>query len=71
MERIAYSARETAEVTAISYNRVIELANRGEIPAVKVGGTWRFPIRRLHEWLERGGVVAEISDATKHARAAS
>lgn len=70
-ERIAYSAREAADALGLSYNRVVELAGRGEIPAVKVGGLWRFPIARVHEWLGGGGVVAAASPASTHARVAS
>lgn len=62
-DRIAYSAHEAADAIGLSYNRVIELANRGEIPAVKIGGVWRFPIGPLRAWLDGRGVVATTSRA--------
>lgn len=64
-DRIALTARETAESTGLSLNRVYELAGKGEIPAVRIGGLWRFPVRRLEEWLEGGGVVAGNSTANR------
>lgn len=64
-ERIAYTARETSDATGLSVNRIYELAAKGEIPAVRVGGLWRFPVRRLAEWFEGGGVVAGNSTANR------
>lgn len=64
-EKIAFTARETSEATGLSLNRVYELANKGEIPAVRIGGLWRFPVRRLEEWCAGGGVVAGNSTANR------
>lgn len=61
LEPIAYSARQTAEVTGLSVNRVRELASKGQIPSVRIGGLWRFPVARLHAWLEQDGQVASVS----------
>lgn len=65
MERVAYSAREMADMLGLSVNRVYELAKKGEIPAVRIGGLWRFSIVRVNEWLAGGGVVARTSTANR------
>lgn len=61
MSATAYSAAKVAEELEISVNRVYEMARKGEIPAVRIGGLWRFPVARLAEWLEQDGQVASNS----------
>jgi excisionase family DNA binding protein len=43
---------EAAEFLALSRTKVYEMAERGEIPAVKIGTAVRIPRRRLLEWIE-------------------
>lgn len=68
-DRIAYTAREAADAIGISLNRVYELAKKSEIPAIRIGGAWRFPIARIHEWMAQQGVVAENSTINRGRRA--
>lgn len=69
MEPMLLSAQQAAEVTLLSPNRVRELAQKGEIPAVRIGHLWRFPVRLLHEWAEQQGRIAENSTANRGRKA--
>lgn len=43
---------EVADYLQISKENVYKLAQRGGIPASKVGGQWRFKRKRIDGWLE-------------------
>ncbi len=45
------TAREVAELLALPVSTVYELARRGELPACRLGRTWRFLRPRLEELL--------------------
>ncbi len=49
------TVREAASLLRLREITVYRLAQRGKIPAVKVGGSWRFSRDRLDEWLMGGG----------------
>ena len=44
--------KEVADYLQISKENVYKLAQRGRIPASKVGGQWRFKRKRIDDWLE-------------------
>ena len=46
-------AAEVASVLGVSSRMITRLAERGEIPAIRIGSVWRFPRERLREYLER------------------
>ena len=46
-------AAEVASVLCVSSRMITRLAERGEIPAIRIGSVWRFPRERLREYLER------------------
>lgn len=46
-------AAEVASVLGVSSHMVTRLAERDEIPAIRIGRAWRFPRERLREYLER------------------
>jgi len=46
------TTRELAEYLRLSERSIYRLLERGEIPAVKVGGQWRFLKRAVDEWLD-------------------
>ena len=52
------TAKEAAEYLKINYMTVYKLAQRGKIPATKVGGNWRFKKEILDEWIARQAAVA-------------
>lgn len=52
------TAKEAAEYLRLNYMTVYKLAQRGKIPATKVGGNWRFKKELLDEWLARQAVVS-------------
>jgi len=47
------TAREVAELLKMPASTIDELARRGEIPARRLGRTWRFLRPRLEELLTR------------------
>ncbi|WFE27792.1 helix-turn-helix domain-containing protein [Solwaraspora sp. WMMD791] len=48
-----YTIQETARLLAISPGSAYRLARTGQIPAVRLGGRWVVPKRRLHDWLNQ------------------
>ena len=53
------TAKEAAAYLRLNYMTVYKLAQRGKIPATKVGGIWRFKKDILDEWLAREAGVVE------------
>ena len=49
------TVREAAKLLRLGDVTLYRLAQRGKIPAVKVGGSWRFSRGMLEEWLLGGG----------------
>lgn len=47
------SIREAADYLGISSTTLYKLAQRGAIPATKVGGSWRFSRTLLDDWIAR------------------
>ena len=45
--------KETAEYLRLNYMTVYKLAQKGSIPASKVGGNWRFKKETIDNWLTR------------------
>lgn len=45
------TVEEAAALLKLNPETVYRKARRGEIPAVKVGRSWRFPKEPLEEWL--------------------
>jgi excisionase family DNA binding protein len=43
---------EAAKLLSVSRSKVLDLAARGEIPSMRVGGSVRIPRDRLIEWIE-------------------
>ena len=63
-------AAEVASVLGVSSRMVTRLAERDEIPAIRIGRAWRFPRERLREYLERSHRVAQTSLAARISRRA-
>jgi len=53
------TTKEAAEYLKLNYMTVYKLAQRGRIPASKVGGNWRFKRDVLDEWLTRKAATIE------------
>lgn len=45
------TVREVSAYLRKSPSTIYRLTRRGQLPATKVGGTWRYSQRRLEEWL--------------------
>ena len=53
------TTKEAAEYLRLNYMTVYKLAQRGRIPASKVGGNWRFKKEILDEWIARQATAVE------------
>lgn len=45
--------KQVAEFLNLAEKTVYRMANDGEIPAFKIGGSWRFKRSEVEEWLEQ------------------
>jgi len=50
------TVKEVAEYLRLDEHTVYRMARKGEIPAYKVAGQWRFKKELLEKWLESQGV---------------
>ena len=53
------TTKEAAEYLRLNYMTVYKLAQRGKIPATKVGGSWRVKRERLDQWLSGQATAME------------
>jgi excisionase family DNA binding protein len=44
--------RQAAEILGLGYETLIELIHNREVPACKIGGTWRIPEDALRKCIE-------------------
>ncbi|MGB2799487.1 MAG: response regulator [Dehalococcoidia bacterium] len=55
------TVKEVAEYLKLNYMTVYKLAQKGRIPASKIGGNWRFKKDLLDEWIAKQSTVVEGS----------
>ena len=53
------TVKEVAQYLKLNYMTVYKLAQKGKIPASKVGGNWRFKKEIVDEWLATQSRTAE------------
>ena len=51
---------EAAQLLALSRTKVYEMAEREEIPVVRIGTAVRIPRRRLLEWIQAQTIGGEL-----------
>jgi excisionase family DNA binding protein len=50
--------KDTAAYLRLNYMTVYKLAQKGQLPAFKVGGTWRFKKEILDDWVQKkSGII--------------
>lgn len=49
----AWTVRQVAEYLSVNERTVYRMAERGELPAFKVGDAWRFRRDDIDGWIER------------------
>ncbi|WP_408033341.1 helix-turn-helix domain-containing protein, partial [Thermodesulfatator autotrophicus] len=47
------TVKEVAEYLQLDEHTIYRMARKGEIPAYKVAGQWRFKRELIEEWLEK------------------
>lgn len=47
------TASEVADMLNVHYRTVLELRKAGELPAVAIGGTWRFDPDDIQDYINR------------------
>lgn len=47
------TASEVADMLNVHYRTVLELRKTGELPAVAIGGTWRFDPDDIQDYINR------------------
>lgn len=52
MSEVMLSVEELGKYLDLTPQTIYVLARKGKIPGVKVGGSWRFPLVVIHEWME-------------------
>ncbi len=53
-------AREAGRLLSVSRSKVLDLAARGTLPSIKVGGSVRIPRERLLTWIEERVATPEL-----------
>lgn len=53
------TVKEVAAWLRVDPQQVYRMAQKGEVPAFKVRGAWRFSRRLLEEWIEAGGTLSK------------
>jgi excisionase family DNA binding protein len=49
---VYYTANETAALLRCSRDKLYEMARAKQLPRLKVGGTWLFPVKDVLAWVE-------------------
>jgi excisionase family DNA binding protein len=53
MDKLIFSAKETAAYLGVSRDSVYDLCRAGKVPGFRVGGQWRFSKSELDAWVIR------------------
>jgi len=54
VKRKVLTIPEVSEYLRVSRQTVYRMLKRGDIPAFRIGGDWRFNIEDLGHWIEKG-----------------
>ena len=61
------TTRDVQELINVDRSTIYRMAEKGSLPAIKVGRQWRFPAGELEAWLSRAHTPARISPDTETA----
>lgn len=53
MEKLFLTTAEVIEMTRIKRTTLLQMAYRGEIPSIRVGGKRLWPAVQIQEWFDR------------------
>lgn len=60
MDNDLWTVEQTAEYLSLKRGTVIKMAATGRIPAVKIGGGWRFLAGRVQKWVQQSDACLVI-----------
>jgi excisionase family DNA binding protein len=67
-EKDIMTVREVAEYLRLNEMTIYRLARKGEVPALKVGRTWRFKKELIDEWFRQAAsTIHDIGSADNEA----
>lgn len=61
-KRVIFNIKEVAEYLGIHTSTVYKYAQKGKIPAFKIGSDWRFTKKSLDKWIDEQ-VNESVNDA--------
>lgn len=53
MEGRWMTVQEVADYLHVSQDMIYRLAQKGKVPAAKIGGRWRFKPENIEQWMEK------------------
>jgi excisionase family DNA binding protein len=56
-KRKVLTIHEVSEYLRVSRQTIYRMLRRGDIPAFRIGGDWRFNIEDLGHWVEKGSLA--------------
>jgi excisionase family DNA binding protein len=57
VKRKVLTISEVSEYLHVSRQTIYRMLRRGDIPAFRIGGDWRFNIEDLGHWIEKGSLA--------------
>lgn len=58
------TAKQVQELLHVDRSTVYRMAEAGRLPAMKVGRQWRFPARKLEDWVAEAALAGEMVGET-------
>ncbi len=65
LKGMVLTVNQVAEYLQVNGHTIYRLAKKGEIPAMKVAGQWRFKKDLIDKWLEEGSLIKGIKKYAK------
>jgi excisionase family DNA binding protein len=62
MEDRWMTVQEVADYLHVSHDLIYRLAQKGKIPASKVGGRWRFKKEKIDRWMEEQSSAQQLRE---------
>jgi len=54
----AITAKEVADKLGLHFRHILKMAKRGDLPAKKIGSSWRFRESEIERWWQEGNMAS-------------